>query len=220
MKFYAINGSPRKTKNTATLLQAALDGAQSALAQPVETELLHLHDLKFESCISCFACKRRGGKHYGRCALADPLAPVLEKLAHADGIIFGSPIYFGNITGMLKSFLERLLFPYFVYDATYTSIAPKHPATAFIYTMNVTEDMAVQWGYPQMLQPMETYVGKAFSTPDVLCAYNTYQFDDYSKYMAERFSEPEKAAWREQQFPLDCQQAACMGKAMVERVGE
>lgn len=221
MKFYAINGSPRKTNNTATLLQAALEGVQGAHPdQPVETELVHLRDLKFESCRSCFACKRLGGKHYGQCALTDSLTPVLEKLGQADGIIFGSPIYFGNITGLLKSFFERLLFPYFVYDAAYSSIAPRRPATAFIYTMNVTEDMAAQWGYPQLLQPMETYVGAAFSAPEILCAYNTYQFDDYTKYMAERFSEPEKAAWRAQQFPLDCQAATRLGKNMAERAAQ
>ncbi|XWX63056.1 flavodoxin family protein [Desulfitobacterium sp. AusDCA] len=48
MKVIAINGSPRKNKNTATLLNKALEGA--------ETELIHLYDLNYKGCVSCFAC--------------------------------------------------------------------------------------------------------------------------------------------------------------------
>ena len=55
MKVMAFNGSPRKEKwNTATLLNSALQGAQSTGA---EIELVQLYDLKFSGCISCFSCK-------------------------------------------------------------------------------------------------------------------------------------------------------------------
>ena len=62
MKILAINGSPRKNSNTATLLKKALEGAA---AQGAETELIHLYDLNFKGCISCFACKLKDGKSYG-----------------------------------------------------------------------------------------------------------------------------------------------------------
>ena len=52
MKVMAINGSPRKKWNTATLLDKALEGAAS---QGAETELIHLYDLNYKGCISCFA---------------------------------------------------------------------------------------------------------------------------------------------------------------------
>ena len=55
MKVIAVNGSPRKTWNTATLLEHALAGAAGSGA---ETELVHLYDLEFKGCISCFACKK------------------------------------------------------------------------------------------------------------------------------------------------------------------
>lgn len=217
MKMYAVNGSPRKHHNTATLLQSALDGAASAsLAEPVETELIHLYDLEYKSCRSCFACKRLGGKHYGRCALTDSLTQVLEQLSQSDGIIFGSPIYYGNITGKMRSFFERLLFPFNVYDANFSSLAPKHMPTAFIYTMNLSESQADEFAYKQLLHPLESAVGRVFSTPETLLAYNTYQFDDYTKYKAERFSEPEKAAYREHQFPLDCLEASQIGHRMAQ----
>jgi multimeric flavodoxin WrbA len=76
MKIIAFNGSPRKNWNTAMLLQKALEGAASEGAQ---TELIHLYDLNYKGCISCFACKTREGKSYGRCAVKDELTPVLKK---------------------------------------------------------------------------------------------------------------------------------------------
>ena len=56
-KVIAINGSPRKTWNTATLLEHALSGARSAGA---ETELIHLYDLDFKGCVSCFCLQAQG----------------------------------------------------------------------------------------------------------------------------------------------------------------
>ena len=216
MKIYAINGGPRKKHNTAQLLQAALDGAVAApCGKAVETEMIHLYDLTYKGCVSCFSCKRKGGKSYGHCAVKDDLTPLLEKLAQADGLIIGSPIYFGNVTGMLRSFLERLMFPFFVYDKDYSSLAPKRMPTAFIYAMNVSSAEMEQYGYLQNLKGMETFVGRLFGEPQVLHACNTYQFDDYSKYECERFSESEKAAHRAVQFPKDLEAARKIGAAMV-----
>lgn len=218
MKYYAVNGSPRKNKNTATLLQAALEGVKTAQVRDVvETEMLHLYDLDFQSCLSCFACKRIGGKSYGKCAIRDSLTPILQKLSEADGIIFGSPIYYGNITGKMKSFFERLLFPYTVYDACYSSLAPRRMPTAFIYSMNVTETVMEEWEYQKNLKDIEFFIGNVFSAPEIVYAWNTYQFDDYSKYKAECFSEEEKAAYRDRQFPLDCRKAAATGKLIAEK---
>ena len=55
MKIIAINGSPRRNRNTAALLDKALEGAAAAGA---ETELIHLYPLDFKGCASCFCCKR------------------------------------------------------------------------------------------------------------------------------------------------------------------
>jgi len=65
MNIVAINGSPRKNANTATLLKHALAGAEKNGAQ---TELVHLYDFNYTGCVSCFACKLIGGKSYGKCA--------------------------------------------------------------------------------------------------------------------------------------------------------
>jgi multimeric flavodoxin WrbA len=145
MKVIAINGSPRKKWNTAMLLEQALEGAKSKGA---ETELIHLYDLDFKGCTSCFSCKLKGGKSYGKCAMRDGLTPVLEKLATADAFILGSPIYFGTATGEMRSFMERLLFQYFEYTIPPTSLFDRKIPTALIYTMNVPEEMMKENNYP------------------------------------------------------------------------
>lgn len=216
MKIYAVNGSPRKRMNTAALLESALEGARTAGQGSVETEIIHVYDYDHKGCISCLECKRLGGASYAKCAVKDSLAPVLERLTEADGIIFGSLIYFHGITGKLHSFLERFLFPKAAYDATYSSLAPKKMPTAFIYTMNVTEQQMVDQGYPDILKHMESFIERIFTKPQILHACNTYQVKDYSKYKIESFSEPEKAAYREAQFPLDLEKAHAIGASMVK----
>jgi len=217
MKVYAINGSPRKNKNTATLLQKALDGVKkSAKGKELETEIINLYDLNYTGCKSCFACKRLGSTSYGKCAIRDDIYEVLEKLSQADGIIFGSPIYFGTITGQLQSFLERLLFPYLVYDEHYSSIAPKKMPTAFIYTMNASEEVMNQIGYLNTFNNIEASIAHIFTKPSVMYSNSTYQFDDYSKYKADAFSEEERAEHRKIQFPLDCQKAFELGANLIK----
>ena len=78
MKIIAINGSPRKSWNTATVLQKYLDGAASA-DSAAQTSLIHLYSLKYTGCVSCFQCKLLGGPSYGKCAVRDDLKPVLEE---------------------------------------------------------------------------------------------------------------------------------------------
>jgi multimeric flavodoxin WrbA len=56
-----------------------------------------------------------GSKSYGRCAVNDELTLILKKVEEAEAAIFGSPIYFGTVSGEMKSFMERLMFPYLIY---------------------------------------------------------------------------------------------------------
>src|SRR5208283_5603573 len=119
MKIIAFNGSPRKKWNTATLLQKALEGAAS---QGAKTELIHLYDLNYKGCISCFACKTIDGKSYGNCAVQDDLAPIFSRIEQADAILMGSPIYWGDISGEMKSLLERLMFQYTTYTNPLSSL--------------------------------------------------------------------------------------------------
>jgi multimeric flavodoxin WrbA len=208
MKVLAINGSPRKDKNTAILLNKALEGAAS---QGAEIELIHLYDQNYKGCVSCFACKMKSGKSYGKCALKDDLTPILEKAANADAIILGSPIYFASVTGAMRSFLERFMFQYLVYDTDYSSLFGKKISTGFIYTMNVTNERMKDIGYEQSFKSSEMVMKNLFGSSESLIVNDTYQFDDYSKYVVTAFDEKEKAKVRKEQFPKDCQKAFDMG---------
>lgn len=213
MKVYAINGSPRRNKNTATLLDKALEGVKSRFPD-AETERIDLYALNYTGCKSCFACKRKGGASYGKCAVKDDLYPVLEKLVVADGVIFGSPIYYRTITGQLHSFYERLLYPYMTYKIGYPTLVKNKMKTACIYTMNVDENEMMRDGYREYMGLFEIFLEKYFSKPKILFAFDTYQFDDYSKYVCETFTAEAKAAHRERQFPVDCENAFELGKRL------
>ena len=137
MKLLAVNGSPRKNMNTGSLLEKVVEGAAS---QGAEAELVHLRDLEaYRGCIGCFHCKKPGSQHYGRCALRDSLTPLLDKAHEADVLVFGSPFYFSTETALMRSFMERLWFQYFLYTLKKPPLSPRKKATALLYTMNVQE---------------------------------------------------------------------------------
>lgn len=213
MKVIAINGSPRKEWNTAMLLEKTLDGAASKGA---DTELVHLYDLNYKGCISCFACKRKGGASYGRCALRDDLNPVFERIEAADALVFGSPIYLGAATGEMRSFLERLLFQYLVYDGNYSTLFPKKISVGFIYTFGADDARLKEMGYEQHLALMGNIAERLLgATTEMLLVTDTYQFDDYDKYVSHGFDPVHKAKRRKEVFPVDCQRAFDMGVRLV-----
>jgi multimeric flavodoxin WrbA len=216
MKVIAVNGSPRKNWNTATLLKHALEGAAS---QGAETELIHLYDYNYKGCISCFGCKLKEGKSYGRCAVNDDLKPILEKVEEADAVIVGSPIYFGMTTSGTRSFLERLMFQYLVYDGRFSSLFKRKIKTGFIYTMNVNQSRLEEAGYEKNLKGTEMAMKRTFGDVESLFVTDTYQFDDYSRYETSGINEAEKARRRKEVFPGDCQKAFEMGAAFARRNG-
>ncbi|MBA4372728.1 MAG: flavodoxin [Thermodesulfovibrio sp.] len=215
MKVMAFNGSPRKQNNTAILLEKALEGAA---AKGAETELIHLYDLNFKGCISCFACKTRGGKSYGRCAVEDALAPVFRKIEEAGAIILGSPIYYGAVTGEMKSFMERLLYPYSTYTNPPQTLFPKKIKTGFIYTMNTSESALQERGYLQYAEYHKAALQKTYGASEYLCSCDTYQFEDYAKVVADRFDPVKKARTHKEVFPKDCEKAYALGARLAEKL--
>lgn len=216
MNVLAINGSPRKKWNTATLLSHALRGAESVGA---ETELVHLYDLDYKGCVSCFECKKIGGKNYGRCAVKDGLTPLLEKAGAADALILGTPVYFGAESGMMRSFIERLAFPYLTYTPGYVSLFTRTMPTALVYTMNIPERMLPEWGYDVFMERMRGVMARTFGSCEVLASTDTYQFDDYSKYLSTCWDPAAKARRREEVFPQDCAKAHALGERLAASAG-
>jgi len=211
MQVIAFNGSPRKTWNTATLLQKALEGAASKGAA---TKLIHLYDLNFKGCKSCFGCKTKGGVSHGKCAVKDDLTPILEEVKSADALILGSPIYFWGVTGEMKSFIERLMFPYYLYrpdSDPVRTLFPRKIHTGFIYAMNAAEERLKEVGYAKQIAITEIFLKQIFGKTESLICMDTYQFDDYNKIDQTRYDIQAKAVARKERFPQDCQRAFAMG---------
>ena len=213
MKFFAINGSPRKNCNTAQLLNKSLEGIKSVFPD-ASTERIDLYDFLFHGCMSCFACKRKNGKHYGRCAQKDDLKPILEKIVEADGIILGSPIYFSDVSGNMRCFLERFMFPFLAYSKT-ESVEHKKMPLAYIYTMNASEELSHQIGYHNLHDHFEMGLSMVFTKPENLYVYETYQFKDYSKYVSDAFDEKERKNIRKTRFPKDLDNAFELGRKIA-----
>jgi len=213
MKIIAINGSPRKHGNTATLLTKALEGAA---AQGAETELIHLYDLDFKGCRSCFACKMIKGPSEGRCAAKDDATPLLQRIEQeADAVLLGSPIYFAAMSGEMRSFLERLLFAPLVYSNPPRSLFTRKIRAAVIYTMNSTEKMSTERNYGTIFDTTEASLRNVLGSAESLCCYDTYQFPDYSKVIMEYMDPAKKAERRDAVFPDDCRKAFELGRKLT-----
>ena len=216
MKVIAVNGSPRKDKNTAQMLQSVLDGAKSVYKQ-TEAATVHLYDYSFTGCKSCFACKLRDEKYYGvKCFAKDEISEVLDDVSRCDGLVLGSPIYFGLFTGVLHSFIERLCYPYSTYETDYRTTTPKRMPVVMLYTMNWPENTAVAQ-YAGRWTHIEELVGRVFTPPEIINAYNTYQFDDYSKYNCAKFCEADKRQYWNEHFADDLKNAFDAGVSMMQK---
>lgn len=99
VKIIGMVGSPREDGNTSFLVKTALKSAEDAGA---ETELINLGSAEIEPCVACDICKATG-----ECAIYDDMREISEKLAVSDGIIMGSPVYFGGVTSQMKMFMDR-----------------------------------------------------------------------------------------------------------------
>ena len=104
-KVLLINGSPHEQGNT----YLALNEAASALnEQGIETEILWIGTKPVRGCIACNTCAARGDGH---CVFNDDLCnQVIDKMNAADGLIVGSPVYYGTPTGNVLNLIHRMLY--------------------------------------------------------------------------------------------------------------
>ena len=208
-KIIIIYVGPRKNMNTAQLLQRFAEGVKS-VGNDVEVKTVRLYDLDYKGCVSCMSCKLKGNVS-NICRFKDALTPVLEEIAQADGLVLGSPIYFGEVTGQMRTFLERLAFPWLSYN-DYSMTAPKRIPVVFIETLNGLPDRNNSRG----LGTMEWCIASALGEPERIVAYNTTQVAKYENYELGSFSEEAKHAWRDAHWEEDLQKAFDAGKQMAE----
>ncbi|WP_163338912.1 flavodoxin family protein [Desulfopila sp. IMCC35008] len=100
MKIVSLLGSPRK-KGNSTQLAGIVTSTLKEKGNSV-TEYF-LNELVFKGCQACMACKGKSES----CVVKDDLAPVLEAVKEADVIMMATPVYWGEISAQLKSFIDR-----------------------------------------------------------------------------------------------------------------
>ncbi len=102
MKVVAFNGSPRKKGNTSILINIVFEELQK---EGIDTELVQLAGKKLRGCIACYKCFENLDR---RCGVTnDGMNECIDKMVEADGIIFGSPTYFSNVTAEMKALIDR-----------------------------------------------------------------------------------------------------------------
>lgn len=175
-----------------------------------------MYPLTYKGCISCFYCKRKDKKH-GTCIVKDDLSPILERVKEADAVIFGSPIYFMNLTAGMQAFLERLFFSLYIYSREIPSVLEKKIPSAFLYTMNATEEQAEQFHLRESLAAYEAAGATALGVePYRFYDYNTLQFHDYSQYESSIFSEQDKRDYRASHQLETTQKAYELGQKLIQ----
>lgn len=209
-KIVIIDGGPRKNMNTAKLLQRLAEGVKS-VDKDAEIKVVRLYDVDYKGCMSCMTCKLKG-KASNVCCFKDALTPVLDEVVQADGLVLGSPIFFGEVTGRMRAFLERLSFPWLSYN-DYSLTAPKRMPVVLVETMNGTPER----NNSNHFGTMEYCIATALGEPQHIVAYNTCQVASYDRYELGGFSEEAKHAWRDAHWDEDLQKAFDAGRRMAER---
>ncbi|MFN2299016.1 MAG: flavodoxin family protein [Anaerolineales bacterium] len=99
MKILGISGSPRKNGNTAFAVRRALEFLEG---EGAETRFIPLAGKDIHPCTGCWSCQKNR-----RCVFDDDMAAILEAMRWCDGLILGSPVYFGMVSGSMKTMMDR-----------------------------------------------------------------------------------------------------------------
>lgn len=198
-KIVGINTSPRANWNTAALVQTALQGAEDTGA---ETEMINLYQLEpFMGCRSCFGCMTE--KHYDACIIKDGLTETLEKLRAADGIILGSPVYFGRFTAGYFALTERLCFQHLTYRIEGFS-SNEHPVPVLL----IADSNHPREGYEEV--GLDKEIAHCASTLEMLigpvttfAVGNTLQVSDYSRFNWTFFDPEDRQRHHDEVFPKE-----------------
>mgnify|MGYP002476252958 CR=1 FL=1 len=149
-------------------------------------------------------------------AMRDDLQDVLAEVIACDVLLLGSPIYFDDVTGEMRSFMERLFFPNITYDEFGKSVFPRQISCGFIFTMNCPEAAMKDVHYDVLFQLQTRPLGMFRGKVEFMSSHETWQFTDYSAMHAAMFDVEAKAKIRAERFPVDCRKAFEMGARLVQ----
>lgn len=132
MKIVGVMGSPRSKSNSTLLAKKIIYTAKELGA---ESENFYLNELIYKGCQACRGCK--DSKDY--CILKDDLEEVIEKVREADALVMASPVYFGDVSGQMKKFIDRT---YCFFDQDFvTRLAPGKKLIFVLVQGNPSEEV-------------------------------------------------------------------------------
>lgn len=109
MKVVAISGTYRKGRTIDTLIGKAVEGVKK-IAPDAEVTTIQLIDKNIQYCKNCMACRKDDPeKSYIPCIIKDDMDEIYPLLDEADAYIFGTPVNIGDVTAVMKTFLERMV---------------------------------------------------------------------------------------------------------------
>ena len=139
LKVIAINSSNRKM-NTYDLITQVKNILKD---NNIDLEIINLFDYDIKPCIGCEHCLVKGG-----CVLTDQVFDIMEKIKLSDGIILTSPVYMENISGKLKTFVDRTC-RWFHRPEIYGKpvlVISTTKGSGLKYTLKYLEKVVIQWG--------------------------------------------------------------------------
>ena len=143
------------------------------------------------------------------------MAPVLEAIRNADGLIIGSPNYLGDVSAGFRALYERLIFQSLTYKTEFRSYNQKQIPVLMIMTSNAAEAFYPQIGYDEMLKRYQGTLGTFVGPTRILISSDTLQVKDYSRYNWTMFNPEHKKQRHETVFPEDQKKAFALGAEMV-----
>lgn len=137
MKVLCIVGSPRKDGNTNALIGHAVSVLKE---KGIATEVVQISDHKIAPCTACMACFKTKG-----CSIKDDFEGVFKKMSEADGLIVGSPTYFGSATPDIMALLDRAGYTSFANGRVFGRKVGGPIAVARRAGHNFTNAQLIQW---------------------------------------------------------------------------
>ena len=212
-KIVVINASPRVNMNTGTLVREAARGAETKGAQVQVIDLYRLD--KVHGCMSCFACKLKPNE--GKCIYKDGLAPVLEAIREADGLVIGTPNYLGDVSAGFRALYERLIFQSLTYQKEPHRYDIRKIPVLFIMTSNCPKEFYAPLGYRKTVKNYQKALSEAVGNTKVMIAGNTLQVRDYSRFNWTMFDPAAKQEHHDKVFPEEQKKAFALGAQMVKK---
>lgn len=219
MKILALNATYRKNGTTTTLINKALEGAATVGAQ---TEHLLLKDFDIRYCTNCLKCYDDVESEIAPCIHDDDMTLLLDKIKEADGVLWGSPVHMGFVTGLMNVFMERACFRlarptgefFGLKGCPEPRLTEKPRAAASIVTAGMVPEEMRQYcdqGTQWLKENVPMFINGEFVIDQYAAAYFPRELED---------SEWQRALFLRELTEKQRQEAFALGQTLASRISE